>query len=266
MDDIIVIGALAAGIFHMSEGRIRTRTGLYKNVRVPFRLEHFNEEAVLHLFRLKQVHILTIASSIGGSAMLTLENRSKAPIVEALCILLNRLSYPCGLEVMETTFRRPFSVLSRICNAMINIAFCSFGHLLSLSSSYVNVERLREWMDAAHSKGAPLEHCFGFLDGTVRPICRPWRLQRQAYNGHKRVHALKFQSLSSPDGLILDLTGPWEGRRHDCGMLRHETKHGSHCCLLRLPCSRSFFHLKSQLLLLQIKLPLLHSQLLLLQL
>jgi DDE superfamily endonuclease len=45
-------------------------------------------------------------------------------------------------------------------------------------------------------------------------------LQKQAYNGHKRVHALKLQSLSAPDGLIVDLTGPWKGRRHDCGMLR----------------------------------------------
>ena len=39
--------------------------------------------------------------------------------------------------------------------------------------------------------------------------------QRTAYNGHKRKNALKFQSLTTPDGLILDAFGPLEGRRHD---------------------------------------------------
>ena len=51
-------------------------------------------------------------------------------------------------------------------------------------------------------------HCFGFVDGTVRPISRPDERQRIVYNGHKRVHALKFQSLSLPNGLIGNLYGP----------------------------------------------------------
>jgi nuclease HARBI1 len=45
-------------------------------------------------------------------------------------------------------------------------------------------------------------------------------LQKQSFNGHKRVHSLNLQSVSAPDGIILDLTGPWKGKRHDCGMLR----------------------------------------------
>ena len=40
------------------------------------------------------------------------------------------------------------------------------------------------------------------------------------YNGHKRVHALKFQSVVTPNGLIANLYGPMEGRRHDCALLR----------------------------------------------
>ena len=57
-------------------------------------------------------------------------------------------------------------------------------------------------------KGAPLDNCFGFIDGTVRPICRPNRGQRTVYNGHKRVHALKFQALALPNGLIGHIYGP----------------------------------------------------------
>ena len=62
-------------------------------------------------------------------------------------------------------------------------------------------------------------NCFGFVDGTVRPCSRPGQNQRILFNGHKRIHALKFQSVVIPNGLICNLYGPVEGRRHDSGML-----------------------------------------------
>jgi len=40
-------------------------------------------------------------------------------------------------------------------------------------------------------------------------------LYLQYYNGHKRTHAIKFQSLLVPNGLIAHLSGPVVGRRHD---------------------------------------------------
>jgi hypothetical protein len=39
------------------------------------------------------------------------------------------------------------------------------------------------------------------------------------YNGHKRFHGLKFQSIVLPNGLIFNLFGPISGRRHDSFML-----------------------------------------------
>ena len=54
----------------------------------------------------------------------------------------------------------------------------------------------------------PKQYCFGFIDGTVRPIARPGENQRVVYNGHKRVHALKFQSVVLPNGLIGNMYGP----------------------------------------------------------
>ena len=53
----------------------------------------------------------------------------------------------------------------------------------------------------------------------MRPVCRPGENQRVLYNGHKKVHAIKFQSVVAPCGLIANLFGPVEGRRHDSGML-----------------------------------------------
>ena len=69
-------------------------------------------------------------------------------------------------------------------------------------------------------KGSPLTNCFGFIDATVRQISNPGENQRILYNGHKRVHSLKFQSVALPNGLIANLYGPVEGRRHDASMLK----------------------------------------------
>ena len=60
---------------------------------------------------------------------------------------------------------------------------------------------------------------WGFIDGTVRSICRLSHEQRIFYNGRKRTHALKFQAATVVDGLITQLFGPVESRRHDSGVL-----------------------------------------------
>ena len=48
----------------------------------------------------------------------------------------------------------------------------------------------------------------------------PGHNQRVLYNGHKRVHAIKFQSVATPDGLVALLHEPYEGKRHDSGIIR----------------------------------------------
>ena len=68
------------------------------------------------------------------------------------------------------------------------------------------------YADAIHNKGDALENCWGFIDGTVRPICRPIDNQRMVYNGQKRAHATKVQSILTPIGLITNLFGQVEGR------------------------------------------------------
>ena len=54
----------------------------------------------------------------------------------------------------------------------------------------------------------------------MRSICRPTINQRSFFNGHKRTHAIKFQSVVVPDGLVMHLSGPYPGLMHDAAMLR----------------------------------------------
>ncbi|XP_075722542.1 uncharacterized protein LOC142765428 [Rhipicephalus microplus] len=73
---------------------------------------------------------------------------------------------------------------------------------------------------AVHSKGAPLHNCWGFIDGTARAICRPSKDQKRFFSGHKRFHALKYQSIMCPNGIICQLSGPYVSSRHDASIFR----------------------------------------------
>ena len=84
----------------------------------------------------------------------------------------------------------------------------------------LNSDLLEKYCTAIVRKRSTLQNCFGFIDGTVRAISRPGVNQKTVYNGHKKVHGLKFQSVVLPNGIIAHIYGPVEGKRHDCSMLR----------------------------------------------
>ena len=48
--------------------------------------------------------------------------------------------------------------------------------------------KLEEYAQATSYGEAAFKNCFGFIDGTVRPICRPDQNQREVYNGHNKVY------------------------------------------------------------------------------
>ena len=55
-----------------------------------------------------------------------------------------------------------------------------FGHLMtSLDLAWLDPELFSK---AISEKGAPLHQCWGFIDGTIRPISRPIRNQRIMYS------------------------------------------------------------------------------------
>ncbi|ETM48914.1 hypothetical protein L914_06619 [Phytophthora nicotianae] len=66
-----------------------------------------------------------------------------------------------------------------------------------------------------------LRNVWGFIDGTIRRIGKPLgnAEQHALYSGHKRCHGIKFQSVTTPDGIISHLFGPAEGRLHDLTLL-----------------------------------------------
>ena len=122
---------------------------------------------------------------------------------------------------MASRFGRNTSFLCLIFNAVLDHVYLHHHHRLeSWDQPFLSPEQLNTYATTIHNHGAPLSNCFGFVDGTVRHISGPKYLQRVMYNGHKRVHGMKFQSVVLPNGIIANLAGPYEGRRHDSTMLQ----------------------------------------------
>ena len=124
-------------------------------------------------------------------------------------MLLKRFAYPCRLSDMVPRFGRSVPEISLILTEVTKHVVETQGHLLKdLKQPWLQPHHLEEFALVIHQKGAALDNCWGFVDGTVRPICRPGEHQRLMFNGHKRVHGLKFQSVVAPNGMIANLFGP----------------------------------------------------------
>ena len=99
-------------------------------------------------------------------------------------------------------FGRPVPVLSMATNNVLDYIYNTHNHLITQwNHTLLSPCALEVYAETIYGKGAALKNCFGFVDGTVRPLARPDEHQRIMYNRHKRVHALKFQSLALPNRL-----------------------------------------------------------------
>lgn len=174
-----------------------------------FNLDDMNEAECLAELRFAKHDIPHLAEVLQIPEVVTCYQGTVSSGIEALCILLKRVAYPCRYSDMIWRFGRPVPVLSMVSNHVLDYIFNLHSHrILNWNHNLLSPAKLQVYSDSIIAKGAALQNCFGFIDGTVRPISRPGELQRVVYNGHKRVHALKFQSVALPNGLIGNLFGP----------------------------------------------------------
>ena len=162
------------------------------------------ESECLAEFRFKERDIYLLAELLkGNSANHTMWSkidlwwdRGLMHAVEAAIIPLQR-------------FARPVPVISMITNILIDyISEIHSRRITHWNREILDADHLEMYAAAITSRDSPLHNCFGFIDGTVRPIARPGENQRILYNGQKWVHAIKFQSVVLPNGLIGNMYGP----------------------------------------------------------
>ena len=174
-----------------------------------FRIESIEEPECMSEFRVEKKDLPLLADALRLPDTFHCNQRTTADKLEGLCILLRRMSFPCRYSDMLERFGRPVPELSMISNTVMNYIYDIHGHkLCQWNHDILNPRYFDTYTEAISNKGAALQNCFGFADGTIRPICRPSQEQRIMFNGHKRVHSLKFQSVTIPNGLIANLFGP----------------------------------------------------------
>lgn len=143
---------------------------------------------------------------------------------EGLLVFLYRLAYPCRLVEMSIFFNRSEGALSEIIRA-------EGEHLEEIAERKLVRFDPQKWAQHApvfaHSiylKGSPLKRCWGFVDGKFVPIARPGKdgyagpLQRAFFSGYKRQHGMQFQGFVAPNGLFIEMNGPYAAVTNDVSM------------------------------------------------
>ncbi|KAF2881880.1 hypothetical protein ILUMI_24296 [Ignelater luminosus] len=153
-------------------------------------------------FRFTAEHLQQLTDLLRTPAEIRTDRRCSTTGLEALCICLRRLVYPNRLADLEPLFGLSALYLSVIANTVLTY------------------EKSEQYSQAITNRNAPLTTCWGFIDGTARPICRPSLQQQEYFSGHKRTHCVKYQSAVSPDGIICSLKGAYPETRHDAGIFR----------------------------------------------
>ena len=215
----------------------------YSYTCVKFNMNSIPPENFRFLFRFEKEHIIKLHQAlqmpakwvtpdghvIEGLLLSTIEKKfrifkhSSFIGLAGLCLVLRRFSYPNRLKGLQNEFGLHFSSISKILKFVVTFIFKKWAKLLLNFDKNIWLTQgfLAEVAAFVHKKGAPLRNCIGFIDGTARAICRPSKFQKEVYSGHKRIHCLKFQSITVPNGIILHLSPPYSGRRHDSFILKN---------------------------------------------
>lgn len=78
------------------------------------------------------------------------------------------------LLMQAQRFGRLVSVISLITNDISDYINDVYGHLITQwNQDLLNHGASQRYANAISGHGAPLDKCFGFVDGTARPISRP---------------------------------------------------------------------------------------------
>ena len=174
-----------------------------------FDLDTMDEAECFAEFRVRKMDIPRLADALGLPASLTCQQRTRADRTEGLCMVLKQFAYHCCLSDMMLRFGRCVPERSMITTCFEKWIYDHHHNKITQwNDQLLSQDHLQIYADAVANKGAALSNYFGFVDGTVRPICRPGENQKVVYNGHKHVYTLKFQSVSLPNGLVAHLYGP----------------------------------------------------------
>ena len=141
----------------------------------------------------------------------------------ALCLVLYRLSWPMRLFEYEEKWGHSDTWISIVFTDTV-IFWAQRYHTIIEWCPLVTYEKMKEYAAAIQQfESITNGKLWGFIDGTFTGFSRPIKNQRIVYSGHKKHHGFKYQAIVTPDGLVISLHGPYEGKANDAAMV-HDSK------------------------------------------
>ena len=143
-----------------------------------FNIDEMDDSECWSEFRFYKNDIYHLKSVLQIPDVVRTYNRLSVNGEEALCIFLKWFSYPCRYSDMIPRFGRAVPDYCIILTGIMNHVYSRFPFLLDdFNLLFHQPRHLEIFCQAIYNKGAPLLNCFGFVDGTVRPISRPGKNQ-----------------------------------------------------------------------------------------
>ena len=139
-----------------------------------FDFDNMDEAECKAEFRFDKKDLPVLAEALQILLSFKLNQGSIVDVMEGLCMLLRRLAYPCRFGDMVSRFGSAVPVLSMATNHVIDFICNTYRyHITRWNNLLLNPPALEMYARLVHDKGAALQNCVGFVDGTVCPIARP---------------------------------------------------------------------------------------------
>ena len=150
-----------AGVIDINEALLPHDSQEGKNPQFPYRtyekfeLGLMQEDESKADFRMLKNDVLALHTALRFPEQFKCYNGVVVDSVEALCVCLRWLAFPCRYGDLVPRFARPVPQLSMITNMVISDIYERYGHLLlSLDQPWLSRANLKSFADAVHAKGA----------------------------------------------------------------------------------------------------------------
>lgn len=224
----------------LTDGDFRTRC-LPIVERKYITIDSLKEDTISHYFRFKSKEDLKrLFLGFQFSELYTTRNGHKYFGEEVFLIGLYRLHFP------NTTGDVMYLEMFGMYHQRVSECFGIFLRHMMLNWSYLLLDNMNYWRESIpafsevirktifrthNCEFEPNNFCiFGFIDNTMNAMCRPGGgpvndgvnaprndpdLQRAWYNGWKKVHGMKYQTIDLPNGMNFHVYGPVSVRHND---------------------------------------------------
>ena len=134
-----------------------------------------DEETCVSGFRFSKSQLKHLNVVLRFPNKMTGHNRVAWTGLEGMLVMLRRLSYPNKLREMTEEFGRAKAALSLIFNEILLWFTAPWCHLLEnpFVRPYFTPALVNPYVDAFAAKAQVNLRVLGFIDGTLRRICRP---------------------------------------------------------------------------------------------